>query len=120
MSWARQANPNPLIPEWEQALINFLQKGQGWFVRTAKKDMVDDQLVRDIITHCQTSLIEILNRTPRTRLAQNLKIQNSLTRCGRMEAILDQGINALNARVNPALVLDWTAVHLWKLVRQKA
>jgi len=120
MSWARQANPNPDLPEWEQALVNFLHKGQGWFVRTGKKDMVDAQLVRDIITHSQTSLIEIMNRAPRTLLAQNLNIQNSLTRCGRMEAILDQGIKALNARVNPALVLDWTAVHLWKLVRQKA
>jgi len=120
LSWTRQENPNPDLPEWEQALVTFLQKGQGWFVRTAKKDLVDVHLVRDIIIHCQTSLVQIMNRAPRTLLANNLNIQGSMARCGRMESILALGLKALNARVNPALVLDWTAVRLWKLVREKS
>ena len=117
MSWTRQRSLSPELLEWEQALVGFLQQGQGWFARTSKKDCVNVQLAHEILLHCQTSLVEVMKHTPQTLLAQHMAARRSAASCGRMESILAMGIDALNARVNPALVMDWTAVRLWKLLR---
>ncbi len=117
MPWTRQRHLSPDLAEWEQALVGFLQQGQGWFVRTGKKDALNLHLVHELLLHCQTSLAEVMKNAPGTALAHHLRPRLSATSCGRMESVLTQAADALNARVNPTLVMDWTAVRLWKLLQ---
>lgn len=95
--------------EWSAELIRFLQTGQGWFTRTSLKGAVDRRLARLVLLELQRALVEVLAGRPESDLAAYLAQAGGPGYWRRLGRIADQGLEALDAQVNPAMVLDWAA-----------
>lgn len=118
LPWKKSSAPAGEILEWEQALVHFMETGQGWFARTGKKNSVDIHLAKKMLLLCQQGVVLYSKGEGSTPLSRYLKGASKTIPFDRLEHVLAHGFYSLDKRVNPALVLDWVAVRFWKVVHQ--
>jgi len=114
LPWLQRSQCSEEIAEWEEALIGFLGTGQGWFSRTGKKNNVDANLAKRLLLRFQRGIVLYSRGEQGTALCNCLKAGKKQVPFDRLEHVLAHGLAALDKRVNPALVLDWVAVRLWR------
>ncbi len=117
LPWRKSTGVSKEILEWEQALLTFLDTGQGWFARTGKKNLVDGNLARAMLLACQQGVLLAAKGATSTALSRYLTQKDRTLSPERIEPLLLHGLDCLEKRVNPALVMDWVAVRLWKMVQ---
>jgi DNA polymerase-3 subunit delta' len=100
------------VREWAAALHEFLVTGRGWFQRTAPKGAVDRNLAMGLTLHCQRELLAIHTGRAASPLSRHLAETLDPAGLRRLDVALGASQDALDAGVNPALVLDWLAVTL--------
>lgn len=118
LAWPDVAAPSPPdILRWEEDLARFLRNGQGWFARTSGKGAVDAALARSVVMAARKAQASVLAGRDGGPLAECFR---PLTDARRqfVSDLLSQSQESLDATVNPALVLDWLATHLYQACRQ--
>ena len=104
---------DPRLTEWMAALEAFAGSGRGWFERTGSKGAVDRPLAHGLVLRCQRELAQVL--TGEAATAAGLPAERlGPERLRRLDVALDECREALDAGVNPALVLDRLAVQLYQ------
>ncbi|WP_462324445.1 DNA polymerase III subunit delta' [Desulfoplanes sp.] len=119
LPWPKNEEPAEDILEWEQAFVRFLDTGQDWFVRTGKKNSVDANLAKKMLLRYQRGVVHYSQKKDTTPLSAYLVSRQNNTVFDRLEHILSHGLDALEKRTNPALVMDWTAVRFWETLQAK-
>ncbi len=114
LPWQQSLECSEEIAEWEEAMILFLDTGQGWFARTGKKNSVDANLAKRLLLRYQRGVVLYSRGEEGTALCSFLKAGKTPLSFDRLENVLAHGLAALEKRVNPALVLDWVAVRFWR------
>ncbi len=105
--------PEELVP-WEDALVQFLREGRGWFDRTAERNALDASLVQRILPMLERALAD--------RLAgREGALANTLRGLSERELLqldeeLGQSWEALQAQVNPTLVLDTLLAGVYAII----
>lgn len=108
------------LDEWIEALVRFLQSGQGWFARTMVKAQVNKALTSMLIQSCRTSLIQAMHGTPKTPLARFFYEQGAPRLWRAMDLRMNRAEQGLMANVAPAVALDWMVAGLRMIVRKGA
>ena len=119
LPWQKNSEVTEEIQEWEQALLRFLDTGQGWFVRTGKKNCMDGNLAKKMLLHWQRGVVLYSKGEDTTLLGRYLKGRKGSLPFDKLENVLAHGLASLDKRVNPALVMDWVAVRFWKTIQGK-
>lgn len=114
--------PDPGAPvtgtlrEWEEALVLFLERGTGWFEKTAVKGGLDAAGGQEVVLVAQKALADRLaGRNPGGLAAPFSRIPEALLPTA--DALFGRCQEALQAQVNPGLVLDYMATQLYGLTR---
>lgn len=114
--------PDPGLPaagalrEWEEALALFLERGTGWFEKTAVKGGLDAAGGQEVLLLGQKALADRLAGRATGRLSAAFRrIPEPLLPAA--DALFGRCQEALQAQVNPGLVLDVMATQLYGLVR---
>lgn len=110
------------LNEWALALAEFAESGTGWFSRSSTKGAVDTVKAQEIVLVAQKALIERLATPaeghPYSQLARTLEaIPDDLLPA--LDELLARAQEALQAQVNPALVLDFMASRLHLLTHRQ-
>lgn len=93
------------------ALAAFWSQGRGWFGRPAKGAKLDAHVAAHAVTECRRLLGQI-------RMGQQaLSGPLPPPRLPLADAACEQALDCLEAKVNPALVLDWLAVYGRRLLQ---
>lgn len=107
------------LREWGEALALFLERGGGWFEKTAVKGAVDAADGQEVVLLAQKALADRLAGRASGRLAASFaRIPASLLPVA--DDVLGRCQEALQAQVNPALVLDYMAAQLHELAQGRA
>lgn len=111
---AGRALAEDLVP-WEQALALFLREGRGWFEMTAARGALDAGKAQQILLVGEKALADRLAGRSGGALA---RVFHSLPEAAllSLDEIFIECQDALQAQVNPALVLDTMAVRLHGLL----
>lgn len=108
----------PLVGEardWALALAEFADSGQGWFAKTSVKGSLDAALAQEVVLAGQKALADSLAGRPGSPLARVLSsLSEELLPAA--DELFSRCQEALQAQVNPALVLDHMATRLHLLV----
>ena len=122
---------NPDTLAWGESFTNFLRSGREWFSRTGSKGSMDVASLQGLISYCRAALAAaLLMQKTATNVVDNNNILNihpaaglplsSLLAAGldkarlrRFSEALDSCEEALAYTVNPALLADWLATHLF-------
>lgn len=114
--------PDPGTPatgrlrEWEEALAFFLERGTGWFEKTAVKGGLDAAGGQEVVLVAQKALAHRLaGRASGCLDAPFGRIPEVLLPAA--DALFGRCQEALQAQVNPGLVLDYMATQLHGLTR---
>lgn len=101
---------------WEEALALFLERGGGWFEKTAARGAVDAATGQEVVLLAQKALADRLAGRPSGRLAASFtRIPVFLLPV--VDDVLGRCQEALQAQVNPGLVLDYMATWLYELTQ---
>lgn len=102
--------------EWVTGLLCFAGTGRGWFERTSRKGAVDKPLAERVIGAMRYRLLGLLReeQTASDLFGREL----SFAALHRIDLYCIHALDCLAAKTNPALVLDWLAVRLWRALRQ--
>lgn len=103
--------------QWVTSLLRFASTGREWFERTSKKGCVDKSLAERVLGAMRHRLLLIL-RGGQTS-AELFGKELSPATLHRVDLYCTHAQDCLAAKTNPALVLDWLAVKLWRTVRQR-
>lgn len=104
------------LREWEEALALFLERGAGWFEKTAVKGGLDAAGGQEVVLVAQKALAARLAGRPGGRLAAPFgRIPEALLPAA--DDLFSRCQEALQAQVNPGLVLDYMATQLYGLTR---
>lgn len=114
LNWnSNRQEENTLVQEWKKRFLCFWQTEQGLFEYTCKKGELDQKTVQEIITSCQSELLEAFSGEANTELSRYLKQHFDSTLLSKMDNLLSKGFEALYYQVNPSLVVDWIALQVW-------
>lgn len=116
-------DPSRLLPdpvrEWAVSLAEFVDSGRGWFERTAVKGALDAALAQRIVLAGQKALAERLTGRENSGLGRALsRLPDRLVPAA--DELFAQCQEALQAQVNPALVMDRMATELYLLTHERA
>lgn len=111
---ADRALPAELLP-WEEALAGFAREGRGWFDRTAERSAVDTPLARQIALLVEKAVAARLAGRKGGALSGVLRSLSDAELLALDETAAGSQ-DALQAQVNPLLVLDTLAVRLYSML----
>lgn len=118
LGWPRGDQEDPELRDWMQALAAFTQSGRGVFLEwTGKKGNVDAPLAGRILREIQRSLVQTGYGAPLTELARLLVSRLDLVAVRQAGVMVENAQESLTAGANPGLVLEWTGIRLWSLLR---
>jgi len=125
LAWADPLarEPAPELAEWLDALAGCVRDGRGWMARTAAKGALDRPLAQRVCLEVQRELLQSLlhsrngSAAPGSQLSSLLAGRLSPAGLRQLDEALAQCLLALDHQANAALVLDWLAVTLYRLVR---
>lgn len=104
------------LRDWEEALGQFLERGAGWFEKTAVKGGLDAAGGQEVVLVAQKALADRLAGRGAGRLAAPFgRIPDPLLPAA--DDLFGRCQEALQAQVNPCLVLDYMATQLYGLTR---
>ena len=106
------------LQKWQTCLLGFWKNGRGLFEATAKKSEIDQELIRKIITYCQQELIKSVHGRPDSEMSRFWSENLNAHRLSQISHLFLKAQEALNYQVNPALVLDWSALEIWKWLQE--
>jgi DNA polymerase-3 subunit delta' len=99
---------------WESALAEFAAEGRGWFDKTLERNSVDAVKAQQIVLVGQKSLADALAGRQRGRLSALFRrLPGELLM--QLDELFVESQDALQAQVNPLLVLDRMASALYSL-----
>lgn len=107
------------LQKWQACLLDFWQSGSGLFEYTAKKSEIDADLLRMVLAFCQQELIKGVYGQQDTQLSQFWTARLTAARLSQVSHLFSKAQEALNSQVSPALILDWTALQIWKLLHNE-
>lgn len=100
--------------EWETALSNFMRSGQGLLDRTGARGVADAGVAQLVLALCQKALAEALADKAQSPLSQFFA-ELPPNRQRMADALLAEAQDSLQCTVNPTLVVEWMAAHLFLL-----
>ena len=110
--------PDP-VRDWALSLAEFVGSGRGWFERTSVKGALDAALAQRIVLAGQKALAERLTGRENSGLGRILgHLPDRLVPA--TDELFAQCQEALQAQVNPALVMDRMATELYLLTHERA
>lgn len=117
LPWPDPSRPaNGALREWESALACFLDKGVGWFEKTSVKGALDAAGAQEVVLIGQKALADRLAGRGESTLAGLFgRMPDGLLSAA--DELFARCQEALQAQVNPGLVLDYMATRLYALVR---
>lgn len=120
LPWPDPSRPLPeSVRDWASALAEFTDSGRGWFERTSVKGAVDAVLAQNIVLAGQKALAERLTGKGNSGLARALgRVPESLVPAA--DELFAMCQEALQAQVNPSLVMDRMATELYLLTHGRS
>ena len=113
LPWPDPARPSEgILAEWENALAQFIRQGTGWFEKTSVKGAVDAALAQAVVLAGQKALAHHLAGRGTGQLTLCLAVLPD-AKLAMLDEIFARCQEALQAQVNPALVLDYMATQLY-------
>lgn len=117
LSWSEVSRQVPEeVRVWQQRMVDFWRTGRGFFQFTSQKGEVTRNVVRDIVTACQQSLLRAMQGTKDEGMAGFLARNLDCERLATLDQVLHKAHQALNLQTTPALVLDWVGIQGWSMV----
>lgn len=116
LPWPDPLLVDPALTAWSEGLAAFLAQGRGWWQLTSARGAVDQELAQQVVLLCQKTLIATVHGAADNALQARFA---AFTHRQRLTAsrLLEEALQALQANVSPARVLDWMAVRLFTLPR---
>ncbi len=119
LPWPGSQNSASVVPEWENALAEFLQTGKGFLDKIAAKGALDANGAEQIILTCQRALIRTLAKMQREPLDKILKpLLEQPEAALNLGNWLNEALIMLNGSVSPARIMEALATRMFCLVRQ--
>ncbi len=120
LPWPDPSRPLPdPVRDWAVSLAEFVDSGRGWFERTSVKGALDAALAQCIVLAGQKALAERLAGRENSGLGRILgRLPDRLVPAA--DELFAQCQEALQAQVNPALVMDRMATELYLLTHERA
>ncbi|MCH5276482.1 MAG: DNA polymerase III subunit delta [Desulfovibrionaceae bacterium] len=117
LPWPDPGQPSAgALREWEDALARFLERGGGWFEKTAAKGAVDAAGGQEVVLLAQKALAaRLAGRGAGSLAASFARIPTALLPVA--DELFGRCQEALQAQVNPGLVLDYMATQLYALAQ---
>lgn len=119
LPWPDPSRPLPdPVRDWALSLAEFVGSGRGWFERTSVKGALDVALAQRIVLAGQKALAERLTGRENSGLGRILgRLPDRLVPAA--DELFAQCQEALQAQVNPALVMDRMATELYLLTHER-
>ncbi|MFW5837629.1 MAG: DNA polymerase III subunit delta', partial [Desulfovibrionaceae bacterium] len=111
LSWPSRPEPDEETAEWLDALLDYWERGGGWFDRTLAKGALSQEQAGRLLAACQGALAGALAGEEQGfpgRLGRKFNPE----RLRRLHLALDEAKQALDHRAAPALVFDWVATRM--------
>lgn len=120
LPWPDPSRPLPdPVRDWALSLAEFVGSGRGWFERTSVKGALDAALAQRIVLAGQKALAERITGRENSGLGRILgHLPDRLVPAA--DELFAQCQEALQAQVNPALVMDRMATELYLLTHERA
>lgn len=120
LPWPDPSRPlSDPVRDWALSLAEFVGSGRGWFERTSVKGALDAALAQRIVLAGQKALAERLTGRENSGLGRILgHLPDRLVPAA--DELFAQCQEALQAQVNPALVMDRMATELYLLTHERA
>jgi DNA polymerase-3 subunit delta' len=108
------ADPGSQSEEWEAALNAFLRNGRGLLERTSARGSVDASVARSVLGILERALALALAGRAQSSLARFFA-ELPPRRQRMADLLLSEAQESLSFTVNPTLVVEWLAAHLFLL-----
>ena len=122
LAWPTGEEPSAFdddISEWSKLLAAFMVDGTKLLAKTGTRGAMDIALARHLIVHCQHELTAAITSRSGSELAR-LFAQLDMNRQRKLDEVLSESQDALNANVSPPLVIDWLGTKLFLLAKAAA
>ncbi|WP_457571598.1 DNA polymerase III subunit delta' [Desulfovulcanus sp.] len=116
LNWEQFSWPENINDKWEP-FVNFINTGQGWFHLTARKKFLTKDEAKNLILCAQYELLKSMHGKKDSKLCSLWSILD-IQIWRKIHLALNLANQALDAKANPHLVLDWLAVKLWDFCHQ--
>jgi len=104
------------VREWADLLATFMVEGTKLMTKTGTRGTLDAALAMEVIVHCQHELAGAIKGRKTGELGR-LFAQLDLGRQRKLDEVLSECQEAINAVVSPALVIDWLGTKLYLLAK---
>lgn len=104
------------IDDWSELLAEFMVDGTGLLAKTGVRGALDATLAARLIVHCQHELLSAITGRRAGELAR-LFAQLDVGRQRKLDEVLGECQDSLNALVSPPLVIDWLGTKLYLLAQ---
>ncbi len=105
---------------WLQLLLTFWRTGQGLLAESTVQGALDKGLVRQILFKCQQNLLQSAQHNQvKEELSEFLSGTLDSRSWNQVHELLQQAVLALENQVHPALVLEWTAMRIRLLCKDR-
>lgn len=107
------------VREWSDLLATFMVEGTALLTKTGVRGALDATLAVQLIVHCQHELLSAITGRKAGELAR-LFAQLDIGRQRKLDEVLSECQESLNALVSPPLVIDWLGTKLYLLAKVAA
>ena len=104
------------VREWADVLATFMVEGTGLLAKTGTRGALDATLAMQLLVHCQHELASAITGRKGGELAR-LFAQLDMGRQRKLDEVLSECQDSLNALVSPPLVIDWLGTKLYLLAK---
>jgi hypothetical protein len=109
------------VRPWLESLLRFWQSGSGLFEHTGQKNAVDRHLLGRILLAMERELHQAyLGDEDAPPVAAYLRRYLSPLYWARLDMALAKAEEIVRHQVNPALILEWLALTVWRWVREQS
>ena len=119
LAWPTGAESSPLddeVREWAELLATFMVDGTSLLTKTGTRGALDTALASQLLVHCQQALANAITGRKSGELTR-LFAQLDMGRQRKLDEVLGECQDALNAVVSPSLVIDWLGTKLYLLAK---
>ncbi len=120
LSWAAEGG-EPALEEtarqWLEAILGFWRSGRGLFEWSGRKKSLDRQALQNILLALQQELFYVFLGREEASLARFLRHNLEPVYWSRLDLALKKAEELLAQQVNPALILEWLALQVWRWLR---
>ncbi|MCT4535640.1 DNA polymerase III subunit delta' [Halodesulfovibrio sp.] len=104
------------VREWADVLATFMVEGTGLLAKTGTRGALDATLAMQLLVHCQHELASAITGRKGGELAR-LFAQLDMGRQRKLDEVLSECQDSLNAPVSPPLVVDWLGTKMYLLAK---